>query len=282
MKNILLLSAVLVSASVFGQIKAPQPSPMSTVTQKVGLVDVEVEYSRPGIKERKIFGELLPYGEIWRLGANASTKISFSEDVTLGGKEVPAGQYALFAIPSADSWEVIVHKNLNHWGTGNYDAAEDLVRIKVDTKKLMDTWETFTITFSNLTNTGAHLVMGWENTSVHIPIETKTNEMVEKQINKILVEGPSARDYAAGARHYLAKEENLDQALEWMTKACEMRSDAFWYMYNKAEIYGKLGRYDEAIDAAENANEMAKANPDVDYGYVKRSEQLIKNMRSKR
>src|SRR5690606_34898888 len=113
-----------------------------------------------------------------RLGANASTKIKFSDDVTVAGKPVPAGEYALYVIPTVSSWEIIIHKNLTHWGAGGYDESEDLMRFSTDTKTLKDTWETLTIDFTNLTTSGAELFIAWENTAVHIPIETKTTEMV--------------------------------------------------------------------------------------------------------
>ncbi|GAB5538847.1 MAG: hypothetical protein Salg2KO_09500 [Salibacteraceae bacterium] len=282
MKNALLLTAVFLSASLFGQIKSPKPSPTATITQEVGLGTIEVTYSRPGIKDRKIFGELVGFDKMWRLGANAPTKISFSEDVTIGGKEVAAGDYVMFATPGVSSWEIIINKDAELGGMGGYDQAMDAARFTVETTPLKDTWESFTIEFSNFTNSGAHMVMGWENTSVHIPIETKANEMIEKQINQVLVEGPSARDYAAGARYYLDADKNLEQALKWITKACEMRPEAFWYLHNKAQIQGKLGKNKEAIATATKSMEMAKANADGDFGYVANNEKLIAELKAKK
>lgn len=276
------MAAVLISSVAYTQIKAPKPSPVATLTQEVGLTNVDITYSRPGKKDRKIFGELVPLNEMWRLGANASTKITFSDDVTFGGQPIPAGEYALYAIPGSISWEIIVHKNLTLWGTAGYDAADDQARFKVNTKTMKDTWETLTIEFTDLTTTGGSLVIGWENTAVHIPIETKTNEMVEKQIKQVLVDGPGASDYASGARFYLEQKKDLNLALTWITKACELRPEAFWYLYNKAQIQAELGKTKEAIATATKSMELAKANADGDFGYVANNEKLIAELKAKK
>jgi tetratricopeptide (TPR) repeat protein len=281
MKNFLLACSLLITATTFAQIKSPAPSPLATISQKVGLTDLEVTYSRPGKKERKVFGELVPFGEMWRVGANASTKIKFSDDVNIAGNEVPAGEYALYVIPNAENWEIIIHKNITHSGTGGYDAAEDLLRFKTNTKTLRDTWETLTIEFTELTTTGGVLYIAWENTCVHIPIETKSMEMVEKQIKQVLIDGPDAGSYAAGARFYLDNNKDLNQALAWMTKACELRPDAFWYLHTKAKIQGELGKNKEAIATAEKSLEMAKASEDGDFGYVANNEKLIAELKAK-
>ncbi|MBU2018508.1 MAG: DUF2911 domain-containing protein, partial [Bacteroidetes bacterium] len=122
----LLVAIGAVVSTSFAQIKSPQPSPEASIKQAVGLTDVEIVYSRPGAKGRTIFGDLVPFGEIWRTGANSSTKITLSDKVTLGGKEVPAGTYALYTIPGQDEWTVIVHKYLENWGAGGYDITQDL------------------------------------------------------------------------------------------------------------------------------------------------------------
>lgn len=281
MKNLIIACSLFVATASMAQIKAPQPSPVASVSQKVGLTDVDITYSRPGKKGRTVFGDLVPYHEIWRLGANASTKIKFSDDVSILGNEIPKGEYALYAIPHENEWEIIIHKNLSLWGTGGYKAEDDLVRFSVKSYQLKETWESLTIDFTNFTTTGADLYIAWENTAVHIPIETKTNQMVEAQIKKTLIDGPDANSYAAGARFYLEQKTNLDQALEWMTKACEMRPDAFWYLHNKAQIQAELGMKKEAIATATKSMEMAKANSDGDFGYVANNEKLIAELKGK-
>jgi len=271
---------LLASTAITAQLRTPQPSPKCTVSQVVGLSDIEVVYSRPGMKDRKIFGGLLSYGEMWRLGANASTKFSTSKDISLGGLDVPAGDYSLFAIPGEKEWTMIVHKDVTLNGTGGYDEANDLGRFKVASSTSKDTYESFTIDFSTFTTVGADLCISWENTTVRIPIKTNAIEEVEAQIKKEIIDGPGAGDYAAAARFYLSQDKNYEQSLAWMDKAIEGRPEAFWYVHNKAQILAKLGRKKEAISAAEKSMEMAKANADGDYGYVENNEKLIAEIKA--
>ncbi len=272
--------ALIASTAMTAQLKTPQPSPTCTVSQVVGLTDIEVNYSRPGMKGRTIFGDLVPYGEMWRLGANASTKFKTSGDITFGGLEVPAGEYALFAIPSDGAWAIIVHKDVTFSGTSGYDAANDLGVLKVETSVSKETCETLTIDFSTFTMNSADLCIRWENTVVRIPIKTNAVEAVEAQIQKEIIDGPGAGDYAAAARFYLSQEKNYEQALTWMDIAIKERPEAFWYMHNKAQILGKLGRTKEAISAAEKSMEMARSSEDGDYGYVASNQKLIAELKA--
>jgi tetratricopeptide (TPR) repeat protein len=279
--NIACLAFVLLaSTAISAQLRTPQPSPKCTISQVVGLSDIEVEYSRPGMKGRKIFGGLLAYGEMWRLGANASTKFSTSKDVSLGGFDVPAGDYSLYAIPGEKEWTIIVHKDITLNGTGGYDMANDLGRFTVVPTRSADTFETLTIDFSTFTTVGADLCIRWENTLVRIPIKTHAIEEVEAQIKKEIIDGPGAGDYAAAARFYLSQEKNYEQSLTWIDMAIKGSPDAFWYVHNKAQILAKLGRKKEAISAAEKSMEMAKANEDGDYGYVENNQKLIAEIKA--
>ncbi len=282
MKKLQLLlsgAALCLTFGISAQIKAPQPSPSATIEQTVGLTSVEVEYSRPGMKGRKIFGDLEQYGKMWRTGANASTKITVSDDVKIGGKDVPAGKYALYTIPGETEWTIVLHKNLEHWGVGGYDEAEDLCRFTVKPTKLKDAVETFTIDFSNFTTSTAWINLSWENTKVSFEIVTPADEMVEKQIKEQLVDGPAAGTYYAAARHYLDKNENLDQALTYINKAVEKRPEAFWYIHVQAKILAAKGMKKEAIAAATKSMELAKANEGGDFGYVKNNEALIAKLK---
>ncbi len=281
LSNLFLACSLTLSLTSTAQIQTPQPSPTATLTQKVGLTDVEVVYSRPGMKSRTVFGGLVPYGEVWRTGANASTKVSFSDDVTVGGQSVPAGQYALYTIPGEKEWTIIIHKNTTLGGSAGYDQKEDLCRFSAPVKEGCMT-ETFTIDFHTLTTTGAMMSLAWDDVKVSFPIETKAMEMVEEQIKEILVEGPSAGTYYNAARFYLDQEKNLDQALVWINKACEKRPDAFWYTHQKAQILAKLGRTKEAIAAAEASMAAAKASEDGDFGYVASNEALIAELKAKK
>ena len=267
---------LLTSLSGYAQIKTPAPSPLATLQQKVGLVDVEITYSRPGKKDRVIFGDLVPFGKMWRTGANASTKITFSDDVTFGEKEVPAGEYALYLIPAEGEaeWTVIVHKNLDHWGLGDYKEEEDLVRFMIKPKKMNIVAETMTFEFSTFTNQGANLSFYWESTMLSIPIRVKTDEAVMAQIDKVMGE-PSAGDYRKAAVYYQENDKDMEKALEWITKAVDKKPEAFWYLHNKATILFALGKKKEAKAAATKSMEMAKVAEDGDYGYIKRNEELI-------
>lgn len=280
LKIALIAIALVATSAVTAQLKTPQPSPNCTVSQVVGLTDIEVNYSRPGMKGRTIFGNLVPYGEMWRLGANASTKLKTSDDITLGGLDLPAGEYALYAVPSEKAWSIIVHKDLTLWGTGGYDEANDLGQIKVEVTTTESSYETMTIDFSSFTTNSADLCIRWENTLVRIPVKTNAIEVVEAQIQKQIVDGPSAGEYASAARFYLAQEKNYEQALTWVEKAIKERPDAFWYVHNKAQILGKLGRTKDAISVAEKSIEMAKSNEEGDYGYIADNEKLIAELKA--
>ena len=282
MKKTKLIALALVSTfafSVNAQIESPQPSPLGEVEQKIGLTDIEIEYSRPGKKDREIFGKLVPYGKIWRTGANASTKIEISDDIKINGKELKKGKYALYTIPGESEWTIIFHKNLSYWGVGDYKEEEDALRITAKSTKLGVTVETLTFAFSNFTTTGGKLMLMWDNTMVAMDIETNAMEQVEAQIKKVLVDGPGAGAYAAGADFYLEKGENLEQALTWINKGIEKRPKAFWYIHKKAQILAKMGKKKEAIAAANKSIEIAKANEGGDYGYVAKNEEFIKGLK---
>ena len=278
-KSIVALTAISISTGLSAQLKTPQPSPTATVEQTVGLTDFEVEYSRPGMKGRAVFGDLVAFDEMWRTGANASTKIEVSSDVIIGGLNVPEGKYALYTIPGKESWTIIIYKNLAHWGIDGYDKANDLGRFTVKPTVMNDKTETLTIDFSDFTTSTANLNLTWENTRVSLPIETPTDEMVEKQIKEVM-SGPSANDYYQSARYFLEKEKNLSDALNYINNAIDKRPEAFWYIHVQAKIYMKMGKKKEALASAEKSMALAKAAKDGDYGYVANNEKLIKEIKA--
>lgn len=282
LKRLVLAGLILASGSTFAQLKTPQPSPSASIEQKVGLSTISVDYSRPGMKERKIFGELVQYGEVWRTGANKATAIEFSQDVMIGDQELKAGKYAIFSIPGESEWTIIFNKNLEQWGAGEYNKEEDAARITVKSIKLDRAVETFTIDFSHLTANGAMMNISWENTLIQFEIKAESGSIVEKQIKSLLVDGPSAGTYYGAARYYLENGKDLEQALAWINTAIEKRPNAFWYTYRKALIQDALGNTKEAIKTAEASMEAAKANKDGDYGYVKMNEDLIKELKAKK
>jgi Protein of unknown function (DUF2911) len=265
--TIFLLALCLGSFAANAQIKTPQPSPVCKISQEVGLSNVAVEYSRPSMKGRKIFGDLVPFNEMWRTGANASTKITFGDDVTIGGtNKLPKGTYALYTIPGEKMWTIILHKNLTYWGTGgkDYKVEEDACRFEVAVQSTGYTVENFSMDVNNIKNTGAEILMSWENVRISIPFALDTDTKVMADI-KTQMAGPSASTYYQAARYYLEEKKDLSQALVWVNMAMEKGGEKFWMMRNKALILGELGRYKEAVETAEKSSEMAKADDNQDY-----------------
>jgi len=269
MKKIYYLTSVAficcLSASI-AQIKTPAPSPVCKISQEVGLGKVEIEYSRPSAKGRAVIGELVPYNEMWRTGANASTKINFTEDVTFGGVAVPKGNYALYTVPNRNEWELILYKNTTFWGTPDKDFVETDVaaRVKAPAKSVKDMVETFTMNIGNITNSAADLQLMWENTSVSVPMTFNTDTKVLADI-KAQMEGPSANTYYQSARYYYEEKKDMKQALEWVDKSLEKGGDKFWILRLKANILGELGRYQEAIATAEKSTALAQKEGNADY-----------------
>ncbi len=274
-KIILMLFAGLVSLGATAQIQAPQPSPFTKVEQKVGLTDVTLEYSRPGMRDREIFGELVPYGKIWRTGANANTRITFSDDVEIGSQKLPKGTYGLYTIPNQDSWEVIFYKEADNWGVPQ-DWQEDKIALKANAEvtELPFPMETFTIFFDDLKNDSAVLNIVWENTVASLPIQFPTDAKTMASIEKVM-NGPTANDYFAAGSYYHDTRKDNKKALEWVNKAIEMQGNApFWMLRKKSLIQADLGMKNEAIATAKKSLEMAQKANNADY--VKMNEDSIK------
>jgi len=268
MKNIILL--VTMMCFVFmaeAQIKTPQPSPSSTVMQTVGLTDITVEYSRPSMKGRTIFGDLVPYDQVWRTGANASTDVTFSAPVKFGGQEVAAGTYALYSMPGKKEWKMMLYKNADLWGAPQkFEDSLVVATAKATPVYMPDeaVTETFNIGFEGLHNNGADLYLLWENVYVSVPIEVGTQETVQKNIEQVMA-GPSANDYYAAARFYFEEDMDSQKAHNWISKATEMNTSAFWMMKLQSEIEAKMGKYDMAIKTAEKAKMMADKAGNAQY-----------------
>lgn len=270
---VLIILAIGFSISGQAQLKTPAASPFCSLEQELGLSKITLKYSRPSMNGRTIFGDLVPFGEIWRFGANASTKITFEEDVKLNGNKVPKGTYALYAIPNPNKWTIIIHKNITHWGFGgdNYKQQEDLVRFEVASQELPMETETFTIMFDDIKNDGAAMWVLWEKTAVSIDIELETDSKVMASIDNILA-GPSAGTYYQMANYYYSNGKDMNQALDWVNKALE-GGERYWIVTLKARIHGKLGQKNEAIMASKRAIKLAEtANPD----YVRINQKLLK------
>ncbi len=258
MQRIFTLAILLITATaMMAQVEVPAPSPLSKIEQKVGLTDVTVEYSRPGAKNRRVFGKLVPFGEMWRTGANASTKVTFSEDVQVEGQRLEKGTYALYTIPGEEEWEVIFYKDVSHWGVpSEYDETQEAVRATVMSEEIPWTIETFVIDIGSLRDATAIMTLGWESTLVPIKIEFKTGSMVEEKIAKVLA-GPTARDYYLSARYYFSNDKDLEQAKEWIEIANE-KDAKFWQLRLESLIHAKLDDIDEAIRTAKASMKMAE------------------------
>ncbi len=229
----------MASLFVNAQINKPDKSPRVKIDQNVGLVNVQLDYGQPSKRNRTIFGALIPFGEIWRTGANMSTKITFDKDVKLAEQNIPKGTYAIYTIPSTKEWTIIIHKNSEHWGKNDYNAEEDLVRFKVPVITLKDSIESLKINFENFTTSGGDLYIAWENVKVKIPLFVDSDELIFKEILEKTADtndSISVQTYYDAAKFYQLKEKDLDLALTWYSKAIELRPKAFWIVYAKAKL----------------------------------------------
>jgi tetratricopeptide (TPR) repeat protein len=273
-KIIIALALMIASLTIEAQVKTPQQSPKSVIEQTVGLTDVVIDYSRPGMKGRTIFGNLVPFGQTWRTGANANTTISFSEDVVIDGKTLKKGKYALYTVPNADNWDVIFYTTTDNWGNPEtWDEAKVALKTNVKPEVLNRNIESFTIGINNLDNNFAHLELSWEKTLVAVKFEVPTQKTAIASIEKALA-GPSAGDYFAAAQYFYQSNGDQTKALAFVNKALELNKDKpFWYNRQKSLIQAKLGDKKGAIESAKlslAAAEIAKNND-----YVKMNNESI-------
>lgn len=275
MKKIVLLLSLFVSMGAMAQgIKTPAPSPTQTIKQDFALSSIELNYSRPLAKGRKIFGDLVPFGAMWRTGANGATKVTFGEDVKVGGVAVKAGSYALYTIPNANEWEVILNKGVNNGGLSGYKKEEDVARFKVPSISLPFALESFTMIIADVMPNSANIQILWENTAVAIPVEANIDTNVMKQIDAAM--NVDNRPYFAAASYYFENDKDMAKALEWANKAVDAQPKAYWIAHLKAKIQAKMGDKAGAKATALKSIELAKegGNPD----YVALNEKLIKTL----
>ncbi len=282
MKNTLLILVMLAIGLVANaQVQTPQPSPAASVSTVVGLTDVKIDYSRPSAKGRKIFGEgavLLPYGAIWRTGANTGTKITFSDDVKVEGTAVPKGEYLIFSWPGATEWTVSLYKDISLGGnTGGYDKTKEAANFKVKSEKLTEKVETLTINIGDIAGDSktAKVQIAWENTSVKFTIAVDFDAKVMKSIEASTKVNPN--NYLSAAVYYLENGKDLKQALEWVNKADEANPTAFWIKYQKARIQKGLGDKAGALATSKASWEGAKAANNRDYQTM--NEELQKSLK---
>ena len=264
-KLLILLVIIGFTSTVNAQIKTPQPSPASKLEQVVGLTDVTLEYSRPAMRGRTIFGELVPYGKVWRTGANANTKITFSDNVMIDGKELKKGTYAIYTIPNEATWDVIFYSDANNWGTPKeWDDSEVAAKTTVDVLLMDMKIESFTMTFDDLTTGSAVLGILWENAYVGVKFEVPTDKITSKSI-EVAMAGPSGNDYFQAATYYHTEGKDLKQALTWMQKATEGDNPPFWYLRRMSLIQADMGDKAGAIATAKRSLEGAEKANNADY-----------------
>ena len=276
MKKIFLLLAITACSVSFAQtLVTPQPSTTQTIKQNFGLSSIELSYSRPNAKERVIFGELVPFGKVWRTGANQASTLTFGEEVTIGDKKIAAGKYGLLTIPNKNNWILIITKQLDVTSPSAYKEENDLVRVNVKPMVGANKVETFSMQFTNVKSSSCELTLQWENTTVSLPISTDVDSKVMSQINNIMTK--DNLPYFNAAMYYMESGKDLNQALSWFNKAVEQNPGAYYMYFQKASCLAKLGKKQEAITTATKSLELATLakNPD----YVKLNEDLLKTLK---
>lgn len=260
MKRVIITAILAFSLSTVANAQlAPQPSPLGKLEQKVGLTDLSIEYSRPSKKGRTVFGDVVPFGEIWRTGANENTKFTNSDVLIFGKDSLKPGTYAVFTKPSKDAWDLIFYTDVNNWGTPEvWDDKKVALKVNAKVVALKDAVETFTISIDGLeSSNGGTLTFKWDQTSVSFPFTVPTDARVMVNINKVMA-GPSANDYYAAANYYLENKKDLKKALEWATKAADMNPEAFWILRTKSLIQAELGDKKGAIESAKKGRALAE------------------------
>lgn len=258
-------AAVLIASAASAQLQLPRPSPKSTVSQTVGVTDITVIYSRPGVKERKIWGGLVPMDQVWRTGANEATIVKFSGDVKVNGSALAAGTYSLHTIPGETEWTVIFNKVADQWGSYSYDAAKDALRVKAKSE-VSSHHEMLTFEFPAVTTNSADLVMAWDKIRVPLKIEVDTVTQAQQAI-RTAMSNAKADDGGTpfqSARYYF--DNNLDPAyaMQLVDRAIGVK-ETYGNLTLKARMLAKTGKKKEAIAAAERAVAVGKAaEPKVD------------------
>lgn len=278
MKHLIVaMTMFIASSSLWAQeLKLPSLSPTQTLSQEFSTSKIEITYSRPAARGRKIFGELVPYGRPWRTGANEATKITFGEDVEIAGKKVKAGTYSLASIPDASGWEIVINKNTGWWPGELFDAKGDVLRAKAQVQSTSSYTETFSISIENITFSTCTIDIRWENTHVSIPVkannERRLTEDIERAINK-----PSIPYYEA-ASYYYETNRNLDAALKYATIAAEQNPTAYWIQMLRARIAAKAGNKDVARTAANTVISIVKGSP-IEAEYTKYANDVLNSVK---
>jgi Tfp pilus assembly protein PilF len=265
---------LMATISAYAQdLKLPALSPNAKISQEVSTSTIEISYGRPSMRGRKIFGgDVVPYGAIWRTGANSATKIKIGEEVEVAGGILKAGEYALYTIPNADTWEIIINKGVGNWGAAGYSTEDDVARFKVKPTTMANEVTTFTINIADITSTSCNLELMWEKTKVVIPIKFNNKERLATSIDKAL-NNPTLPYYQV-ASYYYENGQNTEQAYDYVNKATEANPKAFYMWHLKAKIAQKLGKKADAQAAAEKSIETAKGTA-FEADYIRNNQKII-------
>lgn len=279
---LLALAATLATATSLAhaqEIPFPKASPKAKLTEQIGVASLEIEYSRPSVKGRKVFGDLVPWGEVWRTGANEATKITFGAEMTFGGELVAPGTYALFTIPGEKEWTVILNKVAGQWGAYKYDEKNDLLRVKVMPSRLAEPVETFLISVTDLKDDGANLVFAWDTTRVAVKLHSDVAKVIVPQIEAAM-KAEGKKPYFPSAMFYYEHGLDLKKALAWMDEALKEQPDAVWMVYRKGLIQAKAGDKAGALASAKQALMLAeKAGGSIGAEYKHLCEALIASVK---
>lgn len=270
----LLTGTILIATMNLSAQDLPVPSPSAEVEQRVGLTDVKITYSRPSVKDRKIFGGLVPYDKMWRTGANKATAMSFSTDVEIAGNKLAAGTYAIFTIPGENEWEIIFNNNTEQWGTSAHKDEEDVLKVKVKSQTAEFT-ESMLFYFDHLRDESATINLQWEKTKVSIPVSVDAQETAMKNIDQAVGDLTNAfRVYNNSARYYLDNNQDAAKALEWAKKSVDIEK-RYWNLTTLSRAQAANKMYKEAMKTAAEAKEMAMAENNQSY-----ADQNAKNIES--
>ena len=274
----LFAAASIFTTNVNAQLKTPAPSPAQTVKQAFALSEITIDYSRPSVKGRIIFGDVVSFGKVWRTGANGSTKITFGEDVKVEGNDVKAGTYAIYSVPDKDIWEIMFYKDLTMGGdVSSYKKEDEVLRFKVKSSALAANVETFTINVADVTSSKANIEIQWEKTRVAFSVVADIDTKIMKNIENSVIK--DTKPYFSAASYYYENDKDMKLALEWADKAVAANPKAYWVVLLKAKIQFKLKDNKGANATATQALTLAKE--DQDDAYVKMAEKIIAETKGK-
>tara|TARA_X000000368_G_scaffold36986_1_gene26994 strand:+ start:346 stop:1197 length:852 start_codon:yes stop_codon:yes gene_type:complete len=265
-KSFLLLLSLIIVTSSFAQLKSPNASPRSNISQIIGLVSINLDYSRPSKKSREIFGGLVPYNKIWRTGANNPTTISFSDYVKINNQLISAGEYHLYSVPTESTLDLVIYEKTDAWGSlPTFDKSKVIARVSSDFIDLPNTVETFTISFENISNNGSTLNIMWDNKLAVYNIDALTKDKMINNINNVMNNNPSSNDYSRAAMYYFEEDIDIEKAMEWINKAYKDSDNLrYWHLRYKALIYEKAGKLNKALEYAESGYKRAIESKAVD------------------